>query len=330
MSVKIAIIGAGLTELTAARELAGKVNVTLFEKSRGLGGRLATRYAEPYQFDHGAQYFTAKSEAFQQFLSPLVADGVVARWDARFAELERGKIIDQRQWSVDFPHYVGVPKMNAIGKVLAEGVNIKRGCRVEKMQRTANAWELFDDSGKGCGEYDWVICTAPAQQSAELLPESFAHYKRVMNTKLVGCYAVILGFTKPLNLPFDAASVKGADISWISVNSSKPGREETSTSLQVHATNAYAEAHMEDDIERVAAHLHCEISEIIGHDVIAAEHKAIHRWRYANIDKQQGDAALVDDEQQLIACGDWCIHGRVESAYLSGLAAVGALKEMLV
>lgn len=329
MTIKVAIIGAGLAGLSAAHELSELAEVRLFEKSRGLGGRLATRYADAYQFDHGAQHFTAKTDAFQRFLSPIIEKGVIARWDARFAELERSSITDQRQWGEELPHYVGAPKMNAIGKALAEGLNIKRSCRIETLKRTVDGWELYDDAGASQGHYDWVICSAPAQQAANLLPQGFAHYARVANTKLVGCYAVMLGFAQPLDLPFDAALVKGVDISWISVNSSKPGREETGFSLQVHATNDYSEAHMEADMESVAAHLHREISEVIGHDVRLAEHQAIHRWRYANIDKQQGDAALVDIEKRLIVCGDWCIHGRVESAYLSGVAASQALKKVL-
>ena len=327
MSFSIAIIGAGLAGLTAAHQLKAHANVTLFEKSRGLGGRLATRYATPYEFDHGAQHFTAKSDAFRAFLAPLIEQGCVARWDARFAELERNTITDRRQWDEHYPHYVGAPKMNAIGKALAEGLQIQRACRIQSMKPLGEGWELFDDTGESCGRYDWVICTAPAQQAADLLLENFAHYERVKSAQLVGCYAVMLGFEQPLDLPFDAALVKGADISWISVNSSKPGREETRFSLQVHATNAYAEAHMEDDIDAVAAHLHREISEVIGYDVSRAEHQAIHRWRYANIEKQHGDGALIDSSNRLIACGDWCIHGRVESAYLSGVAAAQAMIE---
>ena len=76
---KIAVIGAGLAGLTVARELSQYHQVTVFEKSRGVGGRLATRYAGDYEFDHGAQFFTAKSPQFQAFLKPLIDQGVVCR-----------------------------------------------------------------------------------------------------------------------------------------------------------------------------------------------------------------------------------------------------------
>ena len=66
---KIAIIGAGLSGLSIAHLLKENADITLFEKARGVSGRMSTRRAEPYFFDHGAQYFTARTKAFQDFMS---------------------------------------------------------------------------------------------------------------------------------------------------------------------------------------------------------------------------------------------------------------------
>ncbi len=69
----IAIIGTGLSGLTVAGLLKSAANITLFEKSCGVGGRMATRYAEPYSFDYGAQFFTAKTRPFQAFILEQVS-----------------------------------------------------------------------------------------------------------------------------------------------------------------------------------------------------------------------------------------------------------------
>jgi predicted NAD/FAD-dependent oxidoreductase len=84
----IAVVGAGLPGLVAARQLQAFADVTVFEKSRGAGGRMATRYAGEFKFDHGAQFFTARTTAFRDFLEPLLSEGVIADWPARFAELD--------------------------------------------------------------------------------------------------------------------------------------------------------------------------------------------------------------------------------------------------
>ena len=325
---KIAIIGAGLSGLVLAKELAPHAKVTVFEKARGVSGRMSTRYADPYQFDHGAQFFTAKTEAFQAFLEPLIAQGIVARWDARFVELDRDRVIAQRQWGEEHPHYVGMPKMNQMAKSLAEGLEIKLQTRIVKIEKEGAGWHLCDDIGKSHGTFDWVISTAPPVQSAELLPPAFIHHAIFQQTKMSACFSLMLGFSKPLPLPWDAALVRDADISWISVNSSKPDRPE-GFSLLINSTNAWAEQHLDDDREAVQAYLCKEVSRIIGHDVMQADHIALHGWAYANIGKQKGEPSLLDAQNQLAACGDWCIQGRVEAAFTSAMDLANQMKEQL-
>ncbi|WP_035656905.1 FAD-dependent oxidoreductase, partial [Bradyrhizobium sp. STM 3809] len=78
----IAIVGAGMTGLACARRLAAAGQaVVLFDKGRAPGGRLATRRAESFQFDHGAQYVTARDSGFAAALADLVAGGAAAPWE---------------------------------------------------------------------------------------------------------------------------------------------------------------------------------------------------------------------------------------------------------
>lgn len=135
---------------------------------------------------------------------------------------------------------------------------------------------------------------------------------------MMACYALMLGFEKPLPLPWQAALVRGADISWISVNSSKPQRTDRFT-LVVHSTNSYADANLEAPLSTVENHLLREVSEIVGIDCNQATFSQLQRWRYANVRKRSGPACLVDPETRLAGCGDWFRGGRVEAAFLSGL-----------
>ena len=118
--MKIAIIGWGISALTAARNLINAGDVTIFDKSEGIGGRIATRRADRFTFDHGAQYFLIKNNDFESFVSPYIESGVVKRWDAYFKEFQGDKVISERQWNENFAHYVGTPNMNAFCKSLAE------------------------------------------------------------------------------------------------------------------------------------------------------------------------------------------------------------------
>lgn len=133
------------------------------------------------------------------------------------------------------------------------------------------------------------------------------------------CYALLLGFDEHQDLPWNAALVRDADISWISVNSSKPGRAGP-FSLVVHSTNAWADAHVDEDTEIVRHHLAQECREVAGIDTAAAAFIDVHRWKYANVDEQGGDDFALDAGQRLAMCGDWFVGGRIEGAFRSASA----------
>lgn len=315
---RIAVIGAGIAGLVVSRELAEIHDVHVFEKSRGVGGRMATRRAGQFEFDHGAQFFTARSAAFRSFLEPLLEAGVIADWPARFAELRRERIIATRRWGNDYSHYVGVPGMNALPRKLASGLNIRFETGVRPLVRKGLRWQLSGDGQELLGEFDWVIVTAPAAQAEELLA-STPLSTPAAQVRMHACYALLLGFDEAPELPWDAALVRDADVSWISVNSSKPGRA-AAASLVVHSTNAWADAHVDDDTEAVRHHLAEECRKVAGIDAAEAAFIDVHRWRYANVDQQDGEPYVLDAGQRLAVCGDWFVMGRVEGAFTSARA----------
>jgi len=322
---RVAVIGAGLSGLVAARDLSKCSEVTVFEKSRGFGGRMATRYGAGFEFDHGAQFFTARSPEFKEFLEPLIARGTVACWRARFAELHRDIVTATADWDDAYPHYVGAPRMNAIGRYLADGLTIRQNTTVAQLDPDADGWSLADSDGDALGRFDWVVCAMPAAQTAALLPADSRLRGLAGKVQMRACYSLMLGFENPLPLPWQAALVHGADISWISVNSSKPQRADRFT-LVVHSTNAYADANLDMRLPLVQAHLLREVSELIGIDCGQASFCDLQRWRYANVDKQSGPRCLVDAKTRLAGCGDWFHHGRVEAAFLSGLKVAEKLR----
>jgi renalase len=286
---------------------------------------MSTRRAGPFEFDHGAQFFTARSREFRAFLEPMLQAGVVAAWPARFAEIQRSQIVATRRWGNENPHFVGVPGMSAVGRKLASGLNIRLETAVRSVSRVGDRWQLFGGGDVLLGEFDWVIVTAPATQAADLLASaSIASYAR--RVRMRACYALLLGFDEPQDLPWNAALVRGADISWISVNSSKPGRAEPFC-LVVHSTNTWAEANVDEDIEVIRHHLAEECREVAGIDTAAAAFVDVQRWRYANVDEQHGDLFALDAGQRLAMCGDWFVRGRVEGAFRSAIALAGRIAD---
>ena len=105
--LRVAVIGAGLAGLSAARTLRDQDHeVRVFDKGRGVGGRTSTRRSKSFAFDHGAQYFTAHDERFGRLVASWQEAGIVAPWPARITVLENGAC----RAGIPRTRYVGVPR----------------------------------------------------------------------------------------------------------------------------------------------------------------------------------------------------------------------------
>lgn len=324
---RIAIIGAGLSGLVLARQLSHRAEVQLFEKSRGPGGRMATRRAAPYAFDHGAQYFTAKGDGFTKFLAPFIDDGTVAPWEADWASLAPGTRPEPQ--TPHHPRYVAVPGMNALSKALADDIAIGTGKQVSGLSRESDTrWRLEFADGGTAGPFDWVVSTAPAPQTEQLLPDDTAGLDTLRKVRMTGNFTLMLGYENRPPLSFQAGMVEQSAIGFIAEDSSKPGRGDA-CSLVVQSTNEWAEEHLEDDKAQVQARLMQELETAIDQTLPMPNHIALHRWRYAATPTPLENGCLIDHDARLAACGDWCLGGRIEAAYDSAMALAGALDERL-
>jgi hypothetical protein len=127
----------------------------------------------------------------------------------------------------------------------------------------------------------------------------------------------MLGFSQPVEFGFDAAIVKNSDISWISINSSKPDST-NNPSVLVHSSNEWADQNIDSKLGKVCDHLLNTLGNMVELPFENLAFKDIKLWRYANVAKQNNNPIFLDVKNKLGACGDWCIKGRVEAAFQSG------------
>ena len=366
--LKIAIIGGGLTGLFTATLLErafmqanGKPavpQITIFEKSRSVG-RLATRYRskvhsdaihddtnKQWQWAFGAQFFTAKTASFQQFIKPWLATNLLQPWCAQVVNLtpanDAGQSADiqkKEQWNSTQARYISTPKMTSWGRALADELqytSIKFKTRVAPVKHVAKhgtdnqtKTELLDEEGNSLGNYDWVICTAPNGQALELMADSgFTEQAMITKLQMQACYTLMLGWDDVQQLPdslsnqasqWDVAYVQDSILDRIFIEHQKPAHENLLPSVTIHARNDWSEAHVDDDIEVIKAQLLKAAQQALNWDMKNIPSQVdCHRWRYAatikNIDNQQL-GILVDDSHQWIVSGDWCGQGNIESCY---------------
>lgn len=314
---RIAVIGAGIAGLALASRLAAHATVLVFEKSRGLGGRMTTRRREPWFFDHGTQFFTARDPAFRALLEPLIATGTVAEWHGRVVYLESGKKPRKRQWFE--PHYVASPTMSALCKHLGAGLDIRAATEIAPLARRATTgWLLEDTSGNVLGEFDLVISTAPAPQTVRLFDAHLPMDAPLRGVRYRSCFALLAALDPPWHPGWIAGKARDNPIEWVAVQATRPGRNSASA-IVAHASADWSDAHLDDPPADVEKALLAELEALAELPSDALQHVSVHRWRYALLDTSTKTGAVwLDPDAGLAAAGDWCTASRVEDAWLAG------------
>ncbi|ALF59894.1 NAD(P)/FAD-dependent oxidoreductase [Psychrobacter urativorans] len=381
---KIAIIGSGLTGLFAAtllersfgqssaqQESKKLPQITVFEKSRSVG-RLATRYRtdehtqKNWQWAFGAQFFTAKSDNFLQFIQPWLATGLLQPWCAEVVDLiptndnsQLPEIKQKEQWDTIHARYISTPKMTSWGRALADELRFTTmqfktrvaplsGSKDALDHNTEQQTELFDEHGSSLGSFDWVICTAPNGQAVELMANSgFTQQAQISQPTMQACYTLMLGWDNIEQLPetlknnaqpkWDVAYINSPILDRIFIEHHKPAHGELLPSITIHASNDWSEAHVDENIEVVKAQLLEATQQALHWNSDTAPSQIdCHRWRYAaTIMDTNGNGnkpalgILVDNTHQWIVSGDWCGQGNIESCYQMAAHTVQVLTEAL-
>jgi len=316
LPMKIAIVGAGMAGLTCAQalNLAG-LRISVFDKGRGPGGRMSTRRMEPWHFDHGAQYLTAREPEFQAQVRAWEALTIVQPWTGRIVRFRHGVLQPLQGGEL---RYVGVPGMSAIVRYLTRELDVHYDTQVSTVTPHAHGWRLQNIAGADLGVFQVVVLALPAPQTVELIIGLSPIAARAV-VKMAPCWSIMLGFNRTLEFPFDGAFMDDPALAWAARNNSKPGRP-PAEAWTLHATREWSAEHLELGGEQVAARLLASFASAVNEKRLFPMTRIYHRWRFAQAVESVGEAYLYDPERRLGACGDWCLEGRIEAAWRSGRA----------
>lgn len=309
-SIDVGIIGTGLAGLTCARQLCDRgYTVKLFDKSRGIGGRLATRRVnqadQVIPVDHGLPFLTIQGEKTAALIDNLVKQDIVTSW------------FDSS--------YVAPSGINAVAKFLAKDLEIERDFLVTRLEIRGENWFL-NNKGQIQGEFKAIVLAIPAPQAALLLENSDINVMPELRSIVYDpCLTVMAGYRDSLPAPSPST-----DIAWLGLDSSK--RQSSPDYVFVlHSSADFAAKYLDsEDLEAVKLDLLPRAS------LPLPDWSQIHRWRYALL--RQGlkvPCLSTNILLPLVACGDWCQGGddarnsSLETALISGVAAANQVQQLL-
>jgi renalase len=318
------VVGAGISGVLAARELqAAGWRVTLLEKSRRVGGRMATRRLGGATFDYGAQFFTVRDERFGRLVEEWLEIGTVREWSRGFADAEGTLARD------GYPRYRGAKGMASIPEYLAlDGVRTGEG--VVAASVNDGVWEARTTSGSR-ETAEALLLTAPVPQSLALLAPEESRipqetWRRLESISYSPCLTLMAQIDGPTGVPEPGGiQIRDEPLDWIADNRQK-GISEI-PGVTVHAGPLWSRKHFEGDEEEITRSLLSLAGERLGRDLISFSiETSLARWRYSWVEGGSKAPCLVASETPpLLFAGDAFGGAKVEGAALSGLAAADRL-----
>ncbi|MDW8297772.1 MAG: FAD-dependent oxidoreductase [Anaerolineae bacterium] len=344
--MRIAVIGAGIAGLTAAYHLGEAVVV--FEKSRGFGGRAATRWYERpsgrVYVDHGAQYLKTESEVLRRLM---------------LQELSTADLSDigRPVWTFDAEHVIreGDPEQNAepkwsyqrgvstLGKLLAEAgrFEVRLRVRIGKLQLRADGrFTLYDTEGTALGDYDQVLIAIPAGQAADLIAASDLPQveKVALQTALQAavyrrCLSITLGYEREIApRPFYALvnTDKRDPLAWLAFEHDKIGHVPHGNSVIVaQMGEVYSLEHWDADDQALVNEVAAYVSSLLGERLTDFDWADIQRWRYSQPNTLAESSQLNGVLRGLWFAGDYLRGGRVHLAAESGESVAAAIRQAI-
>lgn len=340
---KIAVIGAGVSGLAAAFQLAEtEAEVCLFEKSKGVSGRAASRTKNGCRYDHGANYFKLNCNEIARLLfERLPTDGLCrVLGDIRPFD-EHGTIGEGDPAQNAAAKWTYREGISTLGKLLAEmaDLNIRRETQIEKLIHDGD-WNLHDTDARKHGPFDAVILTAPGPQTVALLESGEVDgivvaplIKELRRARYHCQFSVVLNYAGTHELPGGAYALINSDrrhsLAWLSHENRKRERiPEGETVFVAQMAPDWSQDHYNAETATIIEAANSAVTELVG-DLPRPEWADTQRWRYAHPHSAASlEAMKPGAEIGLFFAGDAFIgKGRIPRALETGIAAARQIEQ---
>ncbi|MCS6777734.1 MAG: FAD-dependent oxidoreductase [Chloroherpetonaceae bacterium] len=338
-STTVAIVGCGMAGLSAAR-LLGRAGyqIVLYEKSRGVGGRMATRRVNGCTLDHGAQVIKPDGTLLADLmLGECFCEDLVQVTAPVRLYTANGEILPpdpERAVERQFAYRSGITALpkRMLQIMPHERVTLKTETRVSRIEEAAGHLLLYGETGTLIGEAHAVILTAPGPQSADLLEASRLHEDRsrsiraLRSVEYTACLTVLLGYAGPAPEPPGyalLAAERETPLLWLAFEHVKareraPGGEAL---LIAQLGPEYSRDHYASPDDAVIRTTLEALHALFGETYAVPLWAQVKRWRYSQPTGEVGFDEVNPAGCRVVVCGDALRpgRGRVHQAFLSGM-----------
>lgn len=309
---KIAIIGAGFAgAVLANRLLQAGYQVTIYEKSRGTGGRLSSCRLGKDSADLGAPWFEPVTDQFRQWLK---ARPEVTHWHAPHSDFS-GLALDSKTV------YLSTPRQNSLTQNLIKGAMLCTESKITDLYQSNEGVRLHRESEDIKVAYDAVIITTPAPQAAPLLTMAPNLHTVASSIKTTPNWVAVISLKEKSGVSSDVLSGPHSTLYRAVRDTAKPGRNSWSRKeiWMLEATSEWSDRHRDSDQNTVGKTLIKAFEKIIKQPVDTGSVR-IHRWLYARHQAVTKEPYLWDANSKIGVCSDWLYHQDCEGAWLSANA----------
>lgn len=322
--MKVGIVGAGIAGLAAARTLRAEGHEpTVFEQSSAPGGRCTTQSVGDYVFDTGVTSIAPRGREIEPVMldqldrSDLVPipSPIYVHNGSRVSPGDSGKNRIIR--------YAYGSGNAALGRLLAEGIDVRVETAVARFHREGDDYELNGD------RYDAIVLTPPAPLTQQLLTAS-GEKRSIGQASYRACLSVLLGYELPsLSGAYHALieTEQRHPLTWLSIESVKcPGRApEGCTALVAQMSPSYSKQEFDAGDESIVKDAATFISRLFGNAWLHPAVSAVKRWKYSLPESLALFETVNVPGANLAIAGDALLGGRVEFAYETGVWAARML-----
>ena len=275
-------------------------------------------------FDHGAQFFTARDERFQQIVRDWCDADLAREWFRGQSKAQlNGKVESE---SDGHPRFCATRGMNSIAKQLAQGLDIRTKQRVTKSVWNGEHWTLHFTDASTCSARS-LLLTSPVPQSLALLDAGEVNLPQELRAQLENvtyesCVAALLWLNSTGRVPSPGALyIEGEPISWIGDNFQK-GVSPIKGAITVHGAPKWSAENYTLDDESTLQVLADAAREFLGAEIRAS---SVARWKFSKPIDANNDGFLHWPEANLVFAGDAFGGSKVEGSISSGWAAAEVL-----